>query len=371
MNRLILIGNGFDLAHGLKTDYNSFMLWYLKNCFTRALNNEDYNDKLIAVKRRNVNERLENLPWPHNNVAGFIEYFFKKNFSILEDPQLRFDGVDITYTNPFIVKFKTPFFKELISKCGIKNWVDIENEFYDALKKCFHASNAPKVDKVIELNDSLKFIIEELESYLSILSPVKFIPDYSNILKSDIETKDILNCTLTENREPKFSMLLDFNYTPTTDEYYKGHNFNGSIELNHIHGKINDSKNPLVFGFGDELDDNYKRIEDSKVNEFFKYIKSFWYLKRSNYYNLVRFIESDEYQIFIWGHSCALSDRTLLNMLFEHRNCKSIKIYFHGDENENNHTHLTEEISRHFRDKVAMRSKIIPLDRSSAMPQSR
>ena len=29
MNRLVLIGNGFDLAHGLKTSYKDFIDWYL------------------------------------------------------------------------------------------------------------------------------------------------------------------------------------------------------------------------------------------------------------------------------------------------------------------------------------------------------
>ena len=28
MNRLVLIGNGFDLAHGLKTSYKDFINWY-------------------------------------------------------------------------------------------------------------------------------------------------------------------------------------------------------------------------------------------------------------------------------------------------------------------------------------------------------
>ena len=28
MNRVILIGNGFDLAHGLKTSYEDFINWY-------------------------------------------------------------------------------------------------------------------------------------------------------------------------------------------------------------------------------------------------------------------------------------------------------------------------------------------------------
>ena len=28
MNRIILIGNGFDLAHGLPTSYQNFIDWY-------------------------------------------------------------------------------------------------------------------------------------------------------------------------------------------------------------------------------------------------------------------------------------------------------------------------------------------------------
>lgn len=29
MNRLIIIGNGFDMAHGLKTSYKDFINWYM------------------------------------------------------------------------------------------------------------------------------------------------------------------------------------------------------------------------------------------------------------------------------------------------------------------------------------------------------
>ena len=28
MNRLVIIGNGFDIAHGLKTSYMDFINWY-------------------------------------------------------------------------------------------------------------------------------------------------------------------------------------------------------------------------------------------------------------------------------------------------------------------------------------------------------
>ncbi len=35
MNKLILIGNGFDLAHGLKTSYRDFLPWYLNDLIAR------------------------------------------------------------------------------------------------------------------------------------------------------------------------------------------------------------------------------------------------------------------------------------------------------------------------------------------------
>jgi len=59
----------------------------------------------------------------------------------------------------------------------------------------------------------------------------------------------------------------------------------------------------------------------------------------------------------------------MLNMIFEHPQCKSIKIFYHKNEIGNNFTILTEEISRHFRNKSDMRKKIVPFTRSAPMPQ--
>lgn len=36
MNRIVLIGNGFDLAHGLPTRYEDFINWYW-DCWLRNL----------------------------------------------------------------------------------------------------------------------------------------------------------------------------------------------------------------------------------------------------------------------------------------------------------------------------------------------
>ena len=39
MNRIVLIGNGFDLAHGLKTSYADFIYWYWKRRITGLIDN--------------------------------------------------------------------------------------------------------------------------------------------------------------------------------------------------------------------------------------------------------------------------------------------------------------------------------------------
>src|SRR5690554_4361943 len=52
MNRLILIGNGFDLAHGLNTSYKDFIFWYLDRCFDNAgiyTSSEPYEDKFLHI----------------------------------------------------------------------------------------------------------------------------------------------------------------------------------------------------------------------------------------------------------------------------------------------------------------------------------
>jgi len=60
------------------------------------------------------------------------------------------------------------------------------------------------------------------------------------------------------------------------------------------------------------------------------------------------------------GHSCGNSDRTLLNTLFEHKNCVSIKVFYHQiNENDDNYSDVIRNISRNFNDKKMMREKVV------------
>jgi hypothetical protein len=131
----------------------------------------------------------------------------------------------------------------------------------------------------------------------------------------------------------------------------------------------------MNFGFGDEMDEDYKRIENINDNEYLKNFKSFQYLQNSNYSNLLSYIDSDKFQVLIMGHSCGLSDRTLLNTIFEHNNCRSIKVYYHQwidektKETKDNYTEITQNISRHFNKKKIMREKIVNKTLCKPLPQ--
>ena len=50
MNRLVIIGNGFDMAHGLKTSYMDFINWY----WDRRVDNINPSSGITSVQYRVV-----------------------------------------------------------------------------------------------------------------------------------------------------------------------------------------------------------------------------------------------------------------------------------------------------------------------------
>ena len=61
MNRIVIIGNGFDLAHGLKTSYSDFLLWYKKDYVNQLIENHEkvYDDTLCRSQLRHQCEFSE------------------------------------------------------------------------------------------------------------------------------------------------------------------------------------------------------------------------------------------------------------------------------------------------------------------------
>ena len=365
MNRLIIIGNGFDLAHGIKTSYKDFILDYLKGNLLLALDdlrqNRDtpydrffyFNDELIEIKIVNRYQKEDYIP--------FISKI--ENVSELEVLSEKLN---------IVISYHFDLLKTGIKKLTEYNWVDLELEYFDELHKI--KSKKVDVQKRIEaLNENFDVFKTKLELYLR-KQEETFHNNFDReiliecfceeILSRDVDLEMILD------QLPRRMMFLNFNYTNTLESYLKDCNQRISSEINYIHGSLTGNVGKPIFGFGDEIDKRYSEFEDENNNELFKHIKTFEYLKANNYSNLTRFLAIEKFQVHIYGHSCGLSDRTMLKEIFEHDNCLSIKIFYHKKENgTNDYTDKTYEIYRHFTDKNKMRNKVVNERYCIAMPQ--
>lgn len=426
MNRLIIVGNGFDLAHGVKTSYKDFIEWYfgkvvesfsqknlLREIENDILNIFVYKDDLLKIALKDG----------YSKSRSMRKYIFNthSNLEIIRN----IDGVD----SEFSIEY-SPLFERIKQDVENKDWVDIEADYYEKLKD--YALN--KRGDVKQLNEELSYIEKKLIEYLTeverkhfspnplndskavtnfqseinkiIYSPFninefnfknrKFIEEHREYWSRDAAKEDLIgklsylgyeyfqvesmlndveNFRQKKNNDfpdacllPDDIILLNFNYTSIADKYRPY----SSI---HIHGKLDD-EGSVIFGYGDELDKKYKEIEELNDNECLEKVKSVKYLERDNYRKMQAFIESEPFQVYVMGHSCGNSDRTLLNTIFEHENCVSIKPFYYAYKDKegndrDNYTEIVRNITRNFNDKQLLRERVVNKTYCQPLPQSK
>lgn len=407
MNRLVLIGNGFDLAHGLKTSYADFVNWYWDYRVNGFVGNltpvsqdplctfEDYHGSVWNVNAYAAGMNLRPDPtWPNKTGKSIVEHIINSK---------RYYRVNMS-----------PFFERIVKGIETKGWVDIENEYYELLKHyALDNMNEEAKEKFLKsLNDQLDYLKGLLIQYLAeiteqdpkIIKSIKhdiYAPfekedmsvhaDYHMFEEEPWEWEDrsdreaelrtilekygygVNECmewvkAWIEDKNgstkypfafllPKNIMLLNFNYTHTAQIYKRT---DDSFEEVHIHGDIED-KLHVIFGYGDEMHSDFEKLKEREDGECLRYVKSIRYLEASNYKKVLRFIESAPYQVVIMGHSCGRSDRTLLHTIFEHGNCASIKLcYYRKEDGSDDYLEKIQNISRNFVSMENMRDVVVP-----------
>lgn len=366
MNRLIIIGNGFDLAHGIKTSYHDYILDYFKESLLLSLNFTDYKNEMPYNEFHYFKDELIEIKFNINYAkATYLSYFKQiKNISEFNEIKKKL-GIDI--------KYHFEILKTGVEKLTEYKWVDFEIEYFTALLEIKNKSKGNKnQESIIELNNKFEVFKTKLEAYLMIRQE-EFENNFSKEKLCDCFCEDILEQDVDiisiVNQPPRSLLFLNFNYTNTILPYIEECGLRITSNINYIHGALNYDLGKPIFGFGDETDKRYSEFENEGNNELFKHIKTFEYLKTNNYSNLTRYLAIEEFQVHIYGHSCGLSDRTMLKEIFEHSNCMSIKIFYHENEGSNDYTEKTHEIYRHFTDKNMMRNKVVNEKYCKAMPQ--
>ena len=357
MNRLVLIGNGFDMAHGLKTSYKDFILWYWDQWGHRLLNSLERTDtdELCSFK---IKDNIEVQHW----ASVFQGWYYKRENPLIPWKTNEVINLAMQDKNLCEFKFTSPLLMRIWNKlaCG---WVDIENEYYSLLRQRNFPLKPSTEQEIKDLNIHLNTLQFYLINYLrteekkgtEIIDEIKD-KIYRPIKKNEIA---VANQKFSGNRlgdsVPSSIMMLNFNYTKTPEQYVTD---SSKVKVNYIHGKLNNPES-VIFGYGDELDEDYKKLQELNENECLRHIKSIRYLESDCYRKVLEFIESAPYQICIMGHSCGNSDRTLLNTLFEHRNCISVKPYYYIKGQEDNFLELIQNISRNFTDMKLMRDRVV------------
>lgn len=306
---ILVIGNGFDLAHGLPTKYRDFLEWVkvikqvvkIKNGDTLAnvdwgninfqikeliINNKMYGNKSIFSQEQIWNELLDDNFW--------IDYFLqcdmyqKENWIDFESEikkiiqLLDFDMFGEEYElDDDINKSSSKFLKNVY----IKRAIDL---------------SASSIITYRQMRDKLRTdlnkLIRALEIFLShfVNGQIcnKILPNIEKIMKYPFENAD-------GSIENKISYIVSFNYTNTYERiYFKNENIDNYIH--YIHGKADIihkmEENNMVLGIDEFLSDD-RKDKDIQFIAFKKFYQRICKETGSKYKEWVDEIQSD-FQIY-------------------------------------------------------------------------
>ena len=122
MNRLIIVGNGFDLAHGLETSYSSFVKWYLTKYIEKSLKGSVDTPCLSfhSIEHEDIRKFLSKKIGNCNTDTVAAELIKKRTIVLADDIQLK-------------IKFGVLY--SSVAQISNKGWADVEKEYYTILTK--------------------------------------------------------------------------------------------------------------------------------------------------------------------------------------------------------------------------------------------
>ena len=377
MNDIIILGNGFDLAHGLKTGY------------------KDYVKEMIIDSSRTAEpyRRYPTSPFKLREYSIPLTYE-ERLVSPYDFEQKRNDELAAFYLQ--VARYNkcrlSDFIQRIIEDFGNKGWVDLEDAYFSFLPKITPQRKHDRKD-VEALNNQMEGLRISLCKYLTKLEQPLPSKDIRGLLEQIKKVQIEGAYSISQQSKiapddygveaPSMEIIdrlagitvLTFNYTNTCEALYKNALTIKAVDLPlhiahylpaegipptfiHIHGSLKEED--IVLGYGDETTDMFRELEDANDNELTKYFKSFYYMQNSRYRQFFEVLERGPFRLHLMGHSCGLSDRVLLSSIFNHPNLEDVKIYYHDRGENNDYFQLCQNISRHFHDKHAMRLKILP-----------
>ncbi|MCL2510889.1 MAG: bacteriophage abortive infection AbiH family protein [Bacteroidales bacterium] len=304
MKNLIIIGNGLDKAHGLKTSYNEF----IEDLFLKYFRNPTAYSTIMKSCPSSINDFGELLQYLRNYYkSGFVK-------GVDRVTPFHYAGEEIP-----TLRFKNRFIELLLTDMIDYNWCDIEFTYFEELMRYNNSSFDPK-----RLNDDFEDVKKHLSEYL--------LDEEKRAVKID-RYEHLFKFFADSPNPDRNTLILTFNYTRTIEKLYQDVIVSPII---YLHGRLEDEKNPMIFGYAANMDELDTLLSQNN-NEFLKNIKRLLYKRTKNEKTLNKFLNPDRFggpaledvNVFILGHSCGLSDNLILGEIFNHESIHRIKIFYH------------------------------------------
>lgn len=320
---ILILGNGFDLAHGLKTSYKDFLNYCLSTNSQKNLGTNLWLKHFI-IRQNELEDTWIDL---ENEIYYVIKKLIKlsilrKNNYFSEDSQKVLSIETNTYHFSFyeIEKYlRKPYFNENLSKDGLK-------EFGRSYIINYYIQNYK--DLISLLYRQLREFTELFEEYLleTVLSNIKEKDKYQLTLRATSKSVHVLN----------------FNYTNTYERFYKTPNIyaDPKSQYVYIHGKVNSSQGcNLILGthsFYNYLPNPINEEIAVEFNVFKKHNQRHKYGTIEAYQDFLKIL-TDHRRIVkpvfhVIGHSLDKTDHNILKHVFLANKNAVINIYYHNEE---------------------------------------
>lgn len=317
---ILLLGNGFDLAHGLPTSYIDFIKFskYFFSCFNQATP-KNYIEKCVA---KNVD----------SFVSSFLVQMFVENKNESSKQELKLLLKNNVWYNHFLARDV---------QIG-STWIDFESEIAIVIQALYRA--VTDFDSAIQNWDYLareypsilgtkpKKIQDVLSIKDTLIVDLKRITRAIELYLAEVINSHPVLIRIPEMQQRIYDKVICFNYTNTFERLYQ---IDKKSEIDYLHGKAQTGSslenNNMILGIDEFVPFGIKT--DTDFIEFKKYYQRIWKKTGNLYYKWLKEIRQNNHKshIYIFGHSLDETDKDILCPYLCLDNA-DVTIYYHSKQ---------------------------------------
>lgn len=328
---ILLVGNGFDLAHDLPTDYKSFVKFL--NAVQSAGDSSDGNPEYIRT--------IEDYEFCAELKQFLLDpYKVPKDSKLEELRNLMCNNFWIAYFNPIgnahnnWISFERKI-SEIVQLLALSKKTTDKNERRMLLSQLVPIFRRAGIDETMLYGKSSEGLTKQLLNDLDRL--IRCLEIYLCLCLEIVHIEKRLQAVSEIGSVDK---ILSFNYTNTFERVYQS-TLEKVPEYCYIHGRAKigntiDSNN-MVLGIDEYLDE----AERNKDVEFVRFKKFYQRIFKQTDYNYTNWVNKDDgTNLFIIGHSLDITDRDVLRDILLQPGVQTTIFYHNKGANADQITNL-------------------------------